>query len=41
MCYYVMGERHFQKGYGQEDIDWLEANCIFVEINSPIFRANT
>lgn len=41
MCYYVMGERHFHKGYGQEDIDWLERNCIFVEINSPIFRANT
>lgn len=41
MCYYVMGERHFHKGYGQEDIDWLDANCIFVEINSPIFRANT
>jgi hypothetical protein len=40
MCYYVMGERHFQKGYGQEDIDWLEANCIFVEINSSIFHAN-
>jgi hypothetical protein len=24
-----------------EDVHWLEANCKFVEINSPIFRANT
>jgi hypothetical protein len=24
-----------------EDIDWLEANCIFVELREPIFRANT
>jgi len=40
MCYYVMGERHFHKGYGQEDIDWLNANCIFVEITSPIFHAS-
>lgn len=40
MCHYVFGERYFHKGYSQEDIDWLEANCIFVEINSPIFRAN-
>jgi len=25
----------------QEDVHWMEANCYFVEINSPIFRANT
>lgn len=25
----------------QSDIDWLEANCIFVELREPIFRANT
>lgn len=24
-----------------EDIAWLEANCIFVELTEPIFRANT
>lgn len=23
------------------DVDWLEGNCIFVFINSAIFRANT
>lgn len=23
------------------DIDWMEANCIFVELQEPIFRANT
>jgi hypothetical protein len=22
------------------DIDWMNKNCIFVEINSPIFHAN-
>jgi len=25
----------------QEDIEWLEDNCIFVECNETIFRANT
>lgn len=25
----------------QQDIPWIEANCTFVEISSPIFRANT
>lgn len=25
----------------QSDVDWLEANCIFVELQEPIFRANT
>lgn len=35
------GEKTFHKGFGQEDIDWLEKNCIFVEVNEPIFRANT
>lgn len=25
----------------QSDVDWLEANCIFVELHEPIFRANT
>lgn len=24
----------------QSDVSWLEANAIFVEITSPIFRAN-
>lgn len=24
-----------------EDIAWLEANCIFVELREPIFRAST
>lgn len=24
-----------------EDINWLEANCIFVELKEPIFRAST
>jgi len=23
------------------DIEWMEANCIFVELHEPIFRANT
>nr|QTE03667.2 MAG: replication-associated protein [Gemycircularvirus] len=26
--------------FDESDIAWLEANCIFVEINSPIFHAN-
>lgn len=34
------GEKRFHKGFGQEDIDWLEKNCIFVEVKEPIFRAN-
>ncbi|QCS35903.1 replication-associated protein [Capybara genomovirus 11] len=25
----------------QSDVDWLEANCVFVELHEPIFRANT
>ena len=25
----------------QADVEWMEKNCIFVEVNSPIFRANT
>lgn len=25
----------------REDVDWLEGNCTFVEITSPIFHANT
>nr|QTE03619.2 MAG: replication-associated protein [Gemycircularvirus] len=25
----------------QDDIDWMEANCIFVAVDSPIFRAST
>lgn len=25
----------------QSDVDWMEANCIFVEVKDPIFRANT
>lgn len=27
----------------QDDIDWMEANCIFVEVSDPLvtFRANT
>jgi len=33
---------HFFKGeFTEGDIEWLEANCIFVEINSPIFHAST
>lgn len=24
----------------ENDINWLEANCIFVEVQDPIFRAN-
>uniref|UniRef100_A0A8E7G1E4 Replication-associated protein n=1 Tax=Ficedula parva Genomoviridae sp. TaxID=2814952 RepID=A0A8E7G1E4_9VIRU len=28
-------------GMDPVDIDWMEGNCIFVEITSPIFRANT
>lgn len=35
------GARKFCKGWGQEDIDWLNKNCIFVHVDSPIFRANT
>ena len=23
------------------DVEWMEANCVFIEINTPIFRANT
>lgn len=25
----------------QVDVDWLEANCIFVQVDQPTFRANT
>lgn len=25
----------------ENDIDWLNANCTFVELDEPIFRANT
>uniref|UniRef100_A0A8E7G297 Replication-associated protein n=1 Tax=Ficedula parva Genomoviridae sp. TaxID=2814952 RepID=A0A8E7G297_9VIRU len=25
----------------QSEVDWMEKNCIFVEVNDPIFRANT
>lgn len=25
----------------QDDLDWIEANCIFVAVDSPIFRSNT
>lgn len=25
----------------QADIDWMDGNVDFIEINSPIFRANT
>uniref|UniRef100_A0A8A4XBN3 Replication-associated protein n=1 Tax=Ficedula parva Genomoviridae sp. TaxID=2814952 RepID=A0A8A4XBN3_9VIRU len=35
------GEKKWRKGFSQEDVDWLEANCIFVEISSAIFRAST
>lgn len=35
------GERKFSKGWGQEDIDWMNENCIFINVDSPIFRANT
>jgi len=35
------GERIFKTGFGQEDIDWLEANCIFINIEEPIFHAST
>jgi len=38
---HIGGEPKFHKGWGQEDIDWLNKNCIFVEVNSPIFHANT
>jgi len=24
----------------QADVDWMNANCIFVAVDSPIFRAN-
>jgi len=35
------GERIFKKEFGQEDIDWLNANCIFINVEEPIFRAST
>lgn len=25
----------------ETDVDWINANCIFVNVHSPIFRANT
>lgn len=25
----------------QPDVEWINANCIFVAVDSPIFRANT
>jgi len=28
-------------GMDPVDIDWMEGNCIFVEITTPIFHANT
>lgn len=31
----------FYKPGGAPDWEWMEANCEFVEITSPIFRANT
>lgn len=38
-CIYVSnGDPRHDKG---ADIHWLEGNCIFVELRSAIFRANT
>ncbi|UDN67426.1 replication-associated protein [robinz virus RP_99] len=35
-------ELHMFKGiFTREDIDWMNANCIFVEVPNPIFHANT
>lgn len=28
-------------GLGEPDVDWLEGNCIFVQVSTPIFHANT
>lgn len=28
-------------GLGEPDVDWLEGNCIFVRVSTPIFHANT
>jgi len=28
-------------GMEQVDIEWMEGNCIFVEVTTPIFHANT
>lgn len=40
MMYWKLGERVYHKGFGSEDIEWLDANCIFVEITDPTFHAN-
>jgi len=34
------GEKKFHKGFSQADVDWMDKNCIFVAVDSPIFRAN-
>lgn len=28
-------------GLSADDVEWLEGNCIFVHVTSPIFHANT
>lgn len=35
------GEQVFKQGWSQDDVDWIEANCVFINVAEPIFHANT
>lgn len=37
----ILCANHDIRGDKGADIEWLEANCIFVYVDQPIFRANT